>query len=338
MCVKDVWHVCNKKKIECRIQCAMTYNIFSHLKVSWHQVTSTKSKYRHSTWQISATLQRIYVVPRTYPHLYNAKIKQLHQLIYPNYVGSCSRTVVFKPSCLIMSHVIFCRCVLISWFLTWFLCVFFTMFFTMKIHVFWCWKAMVFTLHQLRPKIRPKRHQGACTTPLAALAPASGAVPGPNWARWERSSPRIRAWELPAIYGWPRKSEAHGKWNLPNMSLPLGFLHEILEWPIPTSPLKSWVSLKKMSAVKSPLVVGLKPLRGGFEVVLLGSLGRLELWKSILRSFQDILPSQLLCDGTPVGPWRWTMVDYVGLATFDSEKCQVLVSGFGWVSASDLGI
>jgi len=84
-----------------------------------------------------------------------------------------------------------------------------------------------------------------------------------------------------------------------------------------------------MSAVKSPLVVGLKPLRGGFEVVLLGSLGRLELWKSILRSFQDILPSQLLCDGTPVGPWRWTMVDYVGLATFDSEKCQVLVSGFG---------
>ena len=65
----------------------------------------------------------------------------------------------------------------------------------------------------------------------------------------------------------------------------------------PPSPLKSAVS----SAVKSPLVVGLKPLRGGFEVVLLGSLGRLELREPILRGFQDILPSQLLQDAGDSG-------------------------------------
>ena len=92
----------------------------------------------------------------------------------------------------------------------------------------------------------------------------------------------------------------------------------------PPSPLKSAVS----SAVKSPLVVGLKPLRGGFEVVLLGSLGRLELREPILRGFQDILPSQLLQDAGDSG-------NSPGPSTLKSEKSQVFLCQ---VSATDLGL
>ena len=73
-----------------------------------------------------------------------------------------------------------------------------------------------------------------------------------------------------------------------------------LETPSPTSQ-KSLASCRMVSS-KSPLVVGLEPLRGGFDFVLLGTRSCLKLRQAILRGFQDILTCQLL-QWMPWRPW-----------------------------------
>ena len=234
-CVRDRCLTRVQLKNECRIQPAIAYNIFSHLKVSWHQVTSTKSKYRHSTWQISATLQGIgNVVPGTYPHLMQKSnnfinwftqimLALVPELWYSNlHVWSC--LMFFWPICpnFMISDLVFMR---------------------VFHHVVSPWKSTCFdaekpwwTLHHLRPKLRRKHR-------------AKAHVPHP-WQLWHRrlelcqgptgpdGSEVLRVF-APGNF-WPFMA---GPGNLKHMASeicqtwanpPPGFLHEILAWPIPT--------------------------------------------------------------------------------------------------------